>query len=206
MILETFIVGIYQENCYLVGSEKTSEAAVIDPGDEAEKILQFAQQNKLDITKILLTHCHCDHVGGVKRLKRATDAKIYLHRADLFLYEKFQEQADFLGFQTESLPKPDYLINDKEIIEIGDLQFKVIHVPGHSPGSVCYFTDSKIFVGDLIFAGSIGRTDLPGGSYKSLVRSARSKIFTLPDEIEIYPGHGPPTKVGIEKERTLLFF
>ena len=199
--IEKFAVGINQENAYIVHADGQSTAVCIDPGDEVEKITGFADQNNLTIAKILITHAHWDHINHVGKLKLASGARIYCHRADLFLYEKIDQQAAWMGGSAEPLPEVDHFISDGDIVEESKLQFKVFHTPGHSPGGVCYLIGNTCFVGDTIFAQSVGRSDLPGGDEQVLLQSIQAKILTLPDETILHPGHGPQTTV--EQERRL---
>lgn len=205
MFLKTITAGPLGVNCYLIGSEKTKAGAVIDPGDDAPIILNAIKQNHLDINYILLTHGHVDHLAHLMKLKDEINAEFLMHQADAFLLTGLFAQAMMFGLPNPGKPKPDRFIEDGEEIILNDLKIKVLHTPGHSPGSVTYFVENKLFVGDLIFAGSIGRTDLPKGDYQTLIKSVENKIFTLPDETVIYPGHGTETTVGQEKATNPFF-
>ena len=205
MILEQIIVGPLQTNCYIIGCEKTLEAAVIDPGDEMDKIITVINENNINVKYIFVTHAHVDHIAHLLKLKQEIHAEIVMHADDQFLFDTAAIQAMMFGLSDPGNPEPDRLVSDNEIIKVGDLEVKVLHTPGHSPGSVTYHVDNHLFVGDLIFAGSIGRTDLPGGNYTTLINSVKSKIFTLADETIIYPGHGPSTSVGEEKKYNPFF-
>jgi len=205
MILETITVGPLDVNCYLIGCEKTNEGAVVDPGDDASVILKAIKEKNLNIKYILLTHGHVDHLAHLSILKKETCAEFLMHQEDAFLFKGLFAQALMFGLPNPGKPKPDRFVSDSENITLGKLKIKVLHTPGHSPGSVTYFVDDKLFVGDLIFAGSIGRTDLPKGDYQTLINSVETKIFTLPDETVIYPGHGPETTVGMEKATNPFF-
>lgn len=205
MILEKIVVGPLGVNCYLLGCEKTKQSAVIDPGDEVDSIIASINQNNLKLKFILLTHGHVDHVAQLVRLKQSIQAETLMHPDDLFLFENISVQAMMFGLPDPGDPKPDRFIKDGEIIKIGELEVKVLHTPGHSPGSVSYQVEDNLFVGDLIFSGSIGRTDLPGGNYHSLINSVQTMIFTFPDETKIHPGHGPSTSVGHEKKFNPFF-
>ncbi|RTZ91750.1 MAG: MBL fold metallo-hydrolase [Deltaproteobacteria bacterium] len=207
MILEGFPVGPIQANCYIVGDKATQKGVVIDPGDEAERILGQVQQHGLDVELIFNTHGHFDHVGANKRVKEATGAKIAIHPEDAHYLGKISQSAAVWGMHAEDSPPPDILLEDGQVIEIGGLKFKVLHTPGHSPGSVSLVMPNAdlVFTGDLIFAGSIGRTDFPGGDYNTLIQSVREKIFTLGDDIRILSGHGPVTTVGQEKRYNPFF-
>lgn len=205
MILETLVVGMIQANCYILGDEKTGEGVVIDPGGDTAVIVRTLERHKLKPVAILATHGHFDHVEGLAGMKRATAAPIYVHKGDLPLIQGMTTQGALFGIQVEQAPPPDHFLAEGDTIRFGGYTLSVVHTPGHSQGSVCFKMDKKVFVGDLLFAGSIGRTDLGGGDYATLIRSVEEKIFTLPDDTVVYPGHGPETTVGIEK-RTNPFF
>ncbi len=207
MILEGFPVGPIQANCYIVGDEATQKGVIIDPGDEADRILSRVRQNDLEIEVIFNTHGHFDHVGANKKVKEATGAKIAIHPDDAHYLGKISQSAAVWGMFAEDSPPPDMLLEDGQVLEVGGLKFQVFHTPGHSPGSVSlYLPDADlVFTGDLIFAGSIGRTDFPGGDYATLIRSVREKIFPLADDVRILSGHGPVTTVGNEKLHNPFF-
>jgi hydroxyacylglutathione hydrolase len=205
MFLKTIVAGPLGVNCYILGCDRTKAGAVIDPGDDAPMILNAIRQNNLDIKYILLTHGHVDHLAHLMKLKDEINAEFLMHQEDAFLLTGLFAQAMMFGLPNPGKPKPDRFIEDGDEIILGDLKINVLHTPGHSPGSVTYFVDNKLFVGDLIFAGSIGRTDLPRGDYQTLINSVENKIFTLPDETMIYPGHGPETTVGQEKATNPFF-
>ena len=205
MILETHAVGMIQANCYILGDEESREAIVIDPGGDAPTIVRSLEKANLKLVAILATHGHFDHVDGLGQLKKAVDAPIYLHREDLPLVESMGSQGAMFGVQIQQAPTPENFVAEGDEIRFGNLTVQVLHTPGHSPGSVSYRIGDKVFVGDLLFAGSIGRTDLPGGDYATLISAVREKIFTLGDTTTVYPGHGPATTVGTEK-RTNPFF
>ncbi len=205
MILETLPVGMIQANCYILGDEASKEALIIDPGGDTPAISRVLEARQLKPVAILATHGHFDHVEALAGVKRATGAPILVHEGDLPLIQGMTGQGLLFGIRVEAAPPPDRFLTDGEEIRFGDLAVRVIHTPGHSPGSVSYRIDRKVFVGDLLFAGSIGRTDLQGGDYETLIRSVRAQIFTLPDDTVVYPGHGPTTTVGVEK-RTNPFF
>ena len=203
--IERLVVGPLQVNSWIVSVDGQKEAVCIDPGDEAEQINALATEAGLEITKILLTHCHWDHINGVGELKKLTGAEIYCHRADLFLYEKNEEQSIWMGGSGQTLPPVDKFIDDNDIIEQGAISLKTMHTPGHSPGGVCFLSGNNCFVGDLVFSQSIGRSDLPGGNHNQLLTSISTKILTLPDSTNLYPGHGPATTVGDERELNPFF-
>ncbi len=205
MILEKVVVGPLAVNSYIIGCEQTRIGAVIDPGDEAEKIEQTIAQLNLQIKFILLTHGHIDHLAHLQRLQKKYQAKFLMHEADSFLLEHASSQAELFELPDPGHPQPDAFLNDGDKITLGNLTISVLHTPGHSPGSVTFFVEDKLFVGDLIFSGSIGRTDLPGGNFEQLIHSVNTKIFVLPDAVEIFPGHGTKTTVGFEKSTNPFF-
>ena len=196
--METAAAGPFMKNGYVLGCERTREAVYIDPGDEVEELLAFVAANGLIVNHILLTHAHVDHVSGVARARRETGAPIYLHREDLFLYQDAVQHGMLFGIRIEEPPPVDRFY-DGSIIMFGDLSAAVHHTPGHCPGGVCLEVAGNLFVGDTLFAGSIGRTDLPGGDYEALMRSITSVLFAFPDESKVYSGHGPETTIGEEK-------
>ncbi|WP_025322823.1 MBL fold metallo-hydrolase [Deferrisoma camini] len=205
MILEQLVVGPIQANCYILGDETTREAVVIDPGGDTPVILRALQARDLKPVAIVATHGHFDHVEGLAGMKRATGAPVCVHPDELPLLKGLPGQGLLFGMRVEAAPEPDVLLEEGQTIPFGSFALSVLHTPGHSPGSVSLVVDKKVFVGDLLFAGSIGRTDLQGGDYDTLIRSVREKIFTLPDDTVVYPGHGPATTVATEK-RTNPFF
>jgi glyoxylase-like metal-dependent hydrolase (beta-lactamase superfamily II) len=192
-------VGPLQANAFLAICEETGKCALVDPGDEAERLLEMAANEGAEIVSVLLTHAHLDHVGGVAEVKSETGVPIYLHPADLPLYAAAPIQARSFGLELETPPEPDLEFEDGQIVEIGDGRLQVRHTPGHSPGHVCLVGDGFALVGDCVFAGSIGRTDLPGGDYRTLIESINEKLLTLPDETVLYTGHGSATTVGRER-------
>lgn len=205
MILETRAVGPFMKNGFVLGCERTHEAVLIDPGDEVEDLLACAERRTLTIRHILLTHAHVDHITGVAEAKRVLGAPIYLHRDDLFLYERAVESGRLFGLDVEPQPPVDTFYAAGQIISFGDYEARPHHTPGHCPGGVCLQvgkrgeTGQDLFVGDTLFAGSIGRTDLPGGDYATLRRSIRDVLFAFGDEARVYPGHGPQTTIGHER-------
>jgi len=205
MILKMLVVGPIQANCYILGCERTREAAVIDPGDDADKILMILAKDELRCAYIINTHGHFDHSGANKRLKEVTKAPLILHEADAAMVINQAASGRMWGMKVENSPPPDRYVEDGDLITFGDISLKVLHTPGHSEGGISLVTDKMVFVGDTLFAGSIGRTDFPGGDSDGLLRSVREKIFPLGDDVVIYPGHGPETTVGRER-RTNPFF
>jgi len=205
MILETRAAAPFYKNGYLLACESTREGIVIDPGDEIQELQDLVESLGVAVRHILLTHGHVDHVAGVALARRVFGAPVYLHRADLPLYEQAAAQADFFGLTVEPPPPPDKFYGECPPIVFADYTVAVLPAPGHTPGGVCLHVthpvegDLGLFAGDTLFAGSIGRTDLPGGNYDRLMASIRGTILTLPDETAVYPGHGPKTTVGAER-------
>ena len=198
--VETIIVGPIEVNCYLVTCKKTNKAAVIDPGDNAEDILKVIRSRSLDVEYILLTHGHFDHLGGVAPIKEATKAKVLLHKNDQYLVDSASQQAELFGLPAPELFEVDQYVDQSDVVEFGNLKATVLATPGHSKGSVCYLFENSIFVGDTLFYGGVGRTDLEGGSFEQLLHSIQSKLFSLPEDIRVYCGHGPSTTIGREKK------
>ncbi len=205
MIIEARAAGPFVENGYVVGCERTREAVIIDPGDSVDQLLAFAARERLQIRHILLTHAHLDHVSGVAAAKRALAAPVYLHKDDLFLYEGVVAQGASFGVRIEPQPKIDVYYSPGQVIAFGDLEARPHHTPGHCPGGVCLAIAPKeqpardLFVGDTLFAGSIGRTDLPGGDYATLIASITNVLFSFGDDAVVYSGHGPTTTIGRER-------
>jgi len=182
-MLRMLPVGMYQANCYILGCDKTLEGLVIDPGDEVLRIVREISRLGLNIKYIFLTHGHFDHTGGAKELRSITGAPVWIHPLD----------EGGLGFPA------DGNFHDGQIFQVGTYQIRVLHTPGHSPGGVCFHAPGAVFTGDTLFAGSVGRTDFPGGSHSQLITAVREKIFPLGDELRLYPGHGPPSTIGRER-------
>lgn len=209
LIYITIPVGVLQCNCTIVGDPVTREALVIDPGDEVHRILDLIGRHKLSVQAIVSTHAHIDHVGGLSKLHRYTGAPVLMHRDDLSLYQGMDVQAAFLGMQAPEITNVDHLLKEGDILHWGSCQATVLHTPGHTPGSVCLYlpkdagevtlSNPQLFAGDTLFAGSIGRTDLWGGSMEQIMDSLRSKLMQLPDSTIVHPGHGPVTTVGKER-------
>lgn len=198
-------VGPLAENAYIVEHVESRKAAVVDPGDEGEEILTRIAERGITLDKILLTHGHFDHVGAVRTLRERTGARVHVHAEEVERMRTAGRQGGMFGLSVQNPPAPDVLIREGDVVELGDQRFRVLHTPGHTPGHVTFLTGEMAFVGDLIFAGSIGRTDLPGGSLDDLIRAVREKIFTLPDRTVLFPGHGPATTVGEEKRSNPFF-
>lgn len=186
-------------NCYILGCERTKTAAVIDPGDDADKILMKLAEDSLTVKYIINTHGHFDHVGGNARLKKATGADLVIHQADASMLADLGRAAGAFGLSAENSPPPDQTVEDGDVISFGDISLQVLATPGHSPGGISLHTDGMVFVGDTLFAGSIGRTDLPGGDYNTLISSIKSKLLPLGDDTIVYTGHGPETTIAREK-------
>lgn len=186
-------------NCFIVGCENTKSAVVIDPGDEVNKILLALADSKLTVKYIINTHGHFDHVGANKRLKDATGAPILIHKSDAGMLAQVSVSAMAFGMSGEDSPPADRTIAEGDKITFGDITLTVLHTPGHSLGGVSLHSDGVVFVGDSLFAGSIGRTDFPGGNYDTLITSIKTKLFPLGDDVVVYSGHGPATTIGREK-------
>jgi glyoxylase-like metal-dependent hydrolase (beta-lactamase superfamily II) len=205
MILETRAVPPFFKNGYVVGCEDTRQGVVIDPGDEVHDMLTAIEHHQLEIRYILLTHAHLDHVTGVAVARRALDVPIWLHKDDLFLYDGVVQQGMMFGIEVEKQPKPDRFYESGQRLDFGNYEVTVHHTPGHCPGGVCLAIthrrrqEPSLFVGDTLFAGSIGRTDLPGGDTATLLASIRNVLFSFPDDTPVYSGHGPATTIGREK-------
>ena len=202
MIHKIFPVGPLQCNCSILGDEQTHEAMVIDPGDQIDGILEILRQEKLTLKQIVITHAHIDHVGGAMKLKAATGAPILMNQNDYALLKMLDMQATWVGMKSPGAVQVDETISQGRVLKIGGISSHVIDTPGHTEGSVCvYFPEEKkLIAGDTLFAGSIGRTDLPGGSMEKIMRSLHTQVLALPDETEVIPGHGPNTTIGEERE------
>jgi hydroxyacylglutathione hydrolase len=212
MIHEVLPVGWLQCNCHVVGDPVTREALVIDPGDDVDKILEAIAQHKLKVKAILVTHAHIDHVGGLRKMHEATQAPVLMHADDLELYRILDQQAMMIGMPKPASTEVEGTLREGESVRCGPYEARVIHTPGHTRGSVSLYVppDSgrgaglahggELFAGDTLFAGSIGRTDLWGGSFEDIIRSIRSKLLSLPEDTVVYPGHGPATTIGEEAE------
>ncbi len=197
--LITLTNGAFAENCYILVERESRQAAIVDPGEEAELFLRRLDTERACLAAVWLTHSHVDHILGVARVVAATGAPVYLHPADRPLYEALPQQGDWFGLTPEPPPPPDYDLAHGMRLALGGLEFEVRHVPGHTPGHVAFVGHGVALVGDALFAGSIGRTDLPGGDAATLLASIRHQLLTLPDETLVYPGHGPETTIGEER-------
>jgi hydroxyacylglutathione hydrolase len=225
-IHEILPVGMLQCNCHIIGDPQTREAIVIDPGDDAAKILEVIARHRLKVTAIAVTHTHIDHVIGLRRVHEATGAPVHLHAEDMELYRMLEVQATWLGWKTPEAAHVDQLVRDGDVIRWGRYEAQILHTPGHTPGSICLYmpTDipaatsastslqdpvpaksmykgtGQLFAGDTLFAGSIGRTDLWGGSFAEIINSLKGKVLDLPDDTIVYPGHGETTTIGKERD------
>jgi hydroxyacylglutathione hydrolase len=202
MIHEILPVGPLQCNCSIIGDEQSHEAMVIDPGDEIEQVLALIKKHHLQVKQIVITHAHIDHVGGAMKLRAATGAPILLNQNDYALLKMLDVQAAWLGMRNPGKVEIDQTIGSGDLVRAGSIQAQVLHTPGHTEGSIClYFPAEKTLIaGDTLFAGSIGRTDLPGGSYEKIMHSLHDRVLALPDETAVLPGHGEMTTIGEERE------
>ena len=222
MIHEILPVGMLQCNCSVVADPETREAIVIDPGDEVDRILEVLARHKLSVRAILNTHAHIDHVGGLRKMREATGAPVLMHADDLELYRALDKQADWIGMRAPASVEVDSFLKEGDAVRWGPYQASVLHTPGHTRGSVCLYLPAApeivlpgpassrketqaaepgtLFAGDTLFAGSIGRTDLWGGSFEEIMRSLQTKLLALPDATIVFPGHGPATTIGQERE------
>lgn len=206
MIVKGLVVGPIAANCFIIGDEETRDGAIIDPGDEAGKILQIVEETGLTIRFIIATHGHFDHTAGVTQLKEKLDAPFLLHRDDLAFVQNSKQSAQKWGIAIEQVPDPDEFMEEGDVLKLGGLELKIIHTPGHSPGGISIYIESEntVFSGDTLFQGSVGRTDFDGGSMAILARSIKEKLYSLPDGTIVYSGHGPPTTVGDEKMQNMF--
>lgn len=202
MIHEILPVGPLQCNCSVIGDEATREALVIDPGADIGDVLTLVRKHNLQVKQIVITHAHIDHVGGAMKLRAATGAPILLNQNDYALLKMLDVQAAWIGMADPGKVEIDRSVGQSDTVSAGSLTANVIHTPGHTEGSVClYFpSENKLLAGDTLFAGSIGRTDLPGGSFEKIISSLHDKVLALPDETIVVPGHGPLTTIGKERE------
>jgi len=187
-------------NCYIVGSEKTGEGIVIDPGAESQRILKKIEELGLKIGAIIATHAHPDHVSAVGKVKAATGAEFLIHEDDAQGLEQGGYISSLLGMSFPKSPAPDRLLKDGDTIQVGELQLRVLHTPGHTPGGMCLLGEGIVFTGDTLFSQGIGRCDFPGGDYQALMEAIRSRLMSLPDDTAVYPGHGPETTIGYERD------
>jgi glyoxylase-like metal-dependent hydrolase (beta-lactamase superfamily II) len=201
VIIKLLVLGPLASNCYIVGDEVTGEGIIIDPADEAENILQNVKELGLEIKLIVLTHGHCDHIIGLKEVKEATGAEIAVHGNDAEYHgQQAMAMALAFGLYCPTPPPPDRLLKNGDSVDIGGLHFEVIHTPGHTPGGICLHGHGVLFSGDTLFNYGIGRFDLPGGDYAQLMNSLQGSLMALPDDTIVYPGHGPRTTIGTERQ------
>jgi hydroxyacylglutathione hydrolase len=201
IMIRGIVVGVFAENCWVIGNRRTGEAIAIDPGDQHDDILAMARDMGVTIKAIANSHAHVDHILGVRGVQAATGAKFYMHTAEAPIAAQAARSAlMFTGQAVEPPPDPDHHPDEGDEIEVEGLKLKVIHTPGHTPGSLSYYTEGMLFSGDTLFQGSIGRTDLPGGSYEQEMASIVDKLLALPDDTVVLPGHMQETRIGIEKQ------
>jgi len=201
MIFETLTVGYLGVNCFILGCTDTKDGVVVDPGDDAGAILEVISNLGLSVKYVVNTHGHFDHVGGNRGIVEATGAELLVHGGDVPYLQRAASSATMYGLLAENSPPPGRLLEDGMIIEFGSCRIRVLHTPGHTPGGCSLYLEGegKVLTGDTLFADSVGRTDLPGGSHETLIASIRGKLLTLPDETVVYPGHGPETTIGRER-------
>jgi glyoxylase-like metal-dependent hydrolase (beta-lactamase superfamily II) len=201
MILEMLTVGPFQENCYIIGDEDSGVGAVVDPGDEAARIALAVEQANLEVGSIIVTHAHIDHVGAVAALVDEYTCPVLMHAESEPMLKQLPTQAIMMGLKLGKVPAVDRHIGDGDVLEVGELRLRSLYTPGHAPGHLAFYVEDQglVLSGDALFAGSVGRVDLPGGSMEVLMRSIEEQLLTLPDETTVYPGHGPQTTIGNER-------
>lgn len=199
MQIEQISVGAFEMNCYVVSTSDRRHCFIIDPGDEPERIIGYIEHENLVPERIILTHCHIDHARRAAEVQQHYDLPLYLGEEDVPLLESLNDQARMFGFEKTQLPEISGFLDEKEVFPFGDSKARMLHTPGHSPGSFCIHIEQHLFVGDVLFQDSIGRTDLYRGSYKELIHSIQHKLLVLSDDTKVYPGHGPHTTIGREK-------
>jgi hydroxyacylglutathione hydrolase len=202
LVVRNAVVGPFAENTYLVGDSETQEAILVDPGGDLDRVLRMLEPGGFQVKRVFLTHGHIDHVAGCGEACRRLGATCQIHRADQSWLETVVEQAAMFGFEDlREPPRPDHFHEDGELLPVGEQEARVVHTPGHTLGSCCLFFEKSrtVFVGDTLFAGSVGRTDLPGGSFDQLERSIRDRLFALGDDVKFFPGHGPGGTLGDER-------
>jgi hydroxyacylglutathione hydrolase len=201
MIVEMLIVSPFQENCYVIGDEESMTGAIIDPGDEAARIALTVERVGLEISQIIVTHSHIDHVGAVAQLVDEYMCPVLMHEEAEAMLKTVPQQAMMMGIRFGKVPKVDRHVGDEEVLEVGSLRLRSLYTPGHAPGHLAFLVEDEgiVFSGDALFAGSVGRVDLPGGSMEVLMRSISERLLTLPDETRVLSGHGPETTIGRER-------
>lgn len=202
MIHEILIVGPLQCNCSILGDEVSHEAIVVDPGDNISRIVATLEKHQLTLKQIIVTHAHIDHIAGAQRLKQLTGAPVFYNQNDLPLVKMMDVQAGWLGIATPEVAPPDASLEDGQIISVTGLTGSILHTPGHTEGSICLYLPQQalLLAGDTLFAGSVGRTDLPGGNSQKLIQSIHNSLLPLPDHVVVIPGHGVKTSIGAERE------
>ena len=207
MICEIIVVGPLAVNCFILGCEETRQGVVVDAGGDAGQIIAAVERLGLDIGQVINTHGHFDHVGANRQVLERFNARLLIHEADAPMLERAAEVAKAYGIRGDNSPQPDEFLRDGMEIGFGKCSMKVLHTPGHTQGGCCLYLEAEktVITGDTLFADSIGRTDLPGGSHEQLLASIRSKLFTLPDDVVAYPGHGPETTIGHERQHNPYF-
>lgn len=197
--IERLTLGFFQSNCYILWNKPDPECVIIDPGEEPKRVIAVLEVHNLKPEAILLTHCHIDHCAGVKEIAEKYNIPFYMHQEEVPIYKSMPEQGMWFGVFFPDPPEPKNFLEDGEEIQIGKMKIKALHFPGHSPGLLCYLLEDMLFTGDLLFQGSIGRTDLPGGSDEKMYQSLK-KLRELPRDLKIFPGHGEETELGFEME------
>jgi len=203
MTIKSIAVGPLQANCIIVADDASQKAVVVDPGDESDRIVGIINAMGLTVEVIVCTHGHFDHMGVVGEIKKETGARVAIHRDELVLYNGAKDMAAFWGHSLETPPDPDILLSEGDTLTIGDLNFSILHTPGHSPGGICLYADNTVITGDTLFKGSVGRTDFYGGDMEKLKQSFR-RLMALPEDTNVLPGHGPATTIGFEKKENMF--
>lgn len=205
MWIKCLPVGPLEGNCFIIADETSKDCMVIDPGDEPDRIMDTINENELKVQYIICTHGHFDHVGCVGDIKEQTGADIVIHKDEIEIYKAARDMAAFWGFDIDPLPDPEIMVQEGDVIKLGDLTFQILHTPGHSPGGICLYTDGIVITGDTLFAGSVGRTDFHGGDISKLRDSFR-RLMSLPENTKVLSGHGPATTIAKEKRTNMFSF